>query len=311
MRRRLMMRGKIWLVATVAAVLVVSLSFAAGCGGKNKPSVKPELSTLDPISGPAGTRVMIIGADLGTTQGDSVVHVGDKVAQASAWSDTEVTVKVPDGLSKDVQGVTILTPQGESNEVSFAVTAPGPAPDRPETQVEHPTPASAMQAWMKKQGVDVNGWTFSVVKQSKTDPNWKIDEAVKSGNANEYFLLKKVDNNWTVIDEGAAITPQELQGDGAPGDLWEQLPTPAPQTQQQVISDYLKANGVDLSAASVTFVAQSKSDPTWELFQVSFPPESQMATEYMVVHQEGGKWVVKNYASDVDSTPGLPADLQS
>jgi len=304
-----MMKGKISLVSTVVVALVLSVSLASGCG--SKPSKKPELSTLDPVSGPAGTKVTIIGANLGATQGDSVVHFGDKVTRVLAWSDTEITVKVPDGLSQDVQGVTVLTPAGESNEVDFAVTAPGPAPDRNEGQVEHPTPASAILGWMKKQGMDTSGWTLSVVKQSKIDPNWKIDEAVKTGTATKYFLMKKVDSDWTVIDDGSAMTPQELQGDGAPGDLWEQVPTPPPETQQQVISDYAKAQGVDLNGGSIAFVAQSKSDPTWELFQVTFPPERQMATNYVVLHQEGGKWVVKNYASDVDNTPGLPADLKS
>ena len=304
------MKGKAWLVSTVVVILVLSVSLAGGCGGK-KPSEKPELSTLNPASGPSGTKVTIIGANLGTTQGDSVVHFGGKVVAAQDWSDTEISLKVPDGLSQDIQGVTVLTPAGESNEIDFAVTAPGPAPDRKEGQVEHPTPISAMLDWMKKQGMDTTGWTFSVVKLSKIDPNWKIDEAVKTGTATKYFLLKKVNGNWTVIDDGSSMTPQELQGDGAPSDLWEQLPTPPPETQQQVISDYVKAQGVDLNVVSITFFAQSKSDPAWELFQVSFPPERQMATNYIVLHQEGGKWVVKNYASEVDNTPGLPADLKS
>jgi len=305
------MKARSWFSLMMVMLLVLGVSVAAGCGGKKTVEDKPELGFLSPVSGPVGTKVTITGANLGDDQGDSVVHFGGKVVDPSAWSDTSVTVKVPEGLSQDVQGVTVLTTAGESNEISFAVTAPGPVPDRPQTQVEHPTPVSAMLAWMKKQGVGANGWIFSVVKQSAVDPNWKVDEAVMAGNPTKYFLLKKVDNSWTVIDEGASITAQELQGDGAPSDLWEQQPTPPPQTQQQVISDYLKAKGVDLGEASVTFVTQSKSDPAWELFQVSFPPESQMATEYIVVHQEGGNWVVKNYASDVDNTPGIPADLKS
>ena len=304
-----MTKGKIWLVSTVVVTLVLSFSLAGGCG--SKPSKKPELSTLNPVSGPTGTKATIIGANLGATQGDSVAHFGDKVTGVLAWSDTEITLKVPDGISQDVQGVTVLTPAGESNEVDFAVTAPGPAPDRNEGQVEHPTPAAAILGWMKKQGMNTSGWTLSVVKKSKTDPNWKIDEAVKTVTATKYFLMKKVDSNWTVIDDGFAMTPQELQGDGAPSDLWEQAPTPPPETQQQVISDYTKAQGVDLNGVSIAFVAQSKSDPNWELFQVTFPPERQMATNYVVLHQEGGKWVVKNYASDVDNTPSLPADLKS
>jgi hypothetical protein len=305
-----MMKGKAWIVSTVVVILVLSVSLAGGCGEK-KTSEKPELSTVEPVSGPSGTKITIIGANLGDAQGDSVVHIGDKVADASAWSDTEITAKVPGGLSQDVQGVTVLTPAGQSNETSFAVTAPGPAPDREPTKVENPTPVSAMLDWMKKQGMDTTGWTFSVVKQSQVDPNWKVDEAVKTASTTRYFLLKKVNGSWTVIDDGGAISAAELQGDGTPSDLWEPLPTPAPQTQQQVIDDYLKSKGVDLSTATVTFVAQSKIDTAWELFQVSFPPEAQMATNYIVLHQEGGNWVVKNYASDVDNTPDIPADLKS
>jgi IPT/TIG domain len=304
------MKGKVLLISAVVAVVVLSISLVVGCGGE-KPTAKPELSTINPVSGTTGTKLVIIGANLGDTQGDSVVHIGNKVADASAWSDTEITAKVPDGLSQDVQGVTVLTPAGQSNELSFAVTAPGSTPDRKEGQVENPTPASAMLKWMKGQGIDTTGWTFSVVNVSEADPSWKIDQATKSGSANRYFLLHKVNNSWKVIDEGSSMTADQLQGDGAPGDLWEQVPTPPAQTQQQVIDNYLKAQGVDLSEASITFIMQSKTDPTWELFQVSFPPQAQMATSYIVLHQEGGNWVVKNYASDVDETPGMPADLQS
>jgi IPT/TIG domain len=304
------MKGKVWLVVTVVAILVLSVSLAVGCGEK-KPTAKPELSTINPVSGPTGTKVVLIGANLGDTQGDSVVHVGNKIADVSAWSNTQLTAAVPGGLTQDVQGVTVLTPAGQSNELSFAVTGSGPAPDRKEGQVEYPTPSSAMLKWMKDQGIDTTGWTFSVVKVSNADPSWKIDQATKSGSATKYFLLHKVNNSWKVIDEGSDMTADQLQGDGAPGDLWQQVPTPPAQTQQQVIDNYLQAQGVNLSEASITFIMQSKIDPTWELFQVSFPPEAQTATNYVVLHQEGGNWVVKNYASDVDQTPGMPADLQS
>jgi hypothetical protein len=304
------MKGKAWLISALIAVLVLSVSLIAGCGAK-KPTAKPELSTINPVSGPEGTKAVIIGANLGDTQGDSVVHIGDKVADVSAWSDTEVTVKVPDGLTQDVQGVTVLTPAGESNELSFAVTAPGSTTEGSEGEVEYPTPVSAMQEWMEGQGIKTTGWTFSVIKVSSADPTWRIDQATKPGSPDMYFLLHKVNNNWKVVDEGSSMTPDELQGTGAPGDLWVQVPAPTAPTQQQVIENYLKDQGVNLSEANITFIMQSKIDPTWELFQVSFAPEAQMATSYLVLHKENGNWVVMNYASDVDKTPGMPADLVS
>jgi hypothetical protein len=304
------MKGKVWLLPVAALVaLIAAFPLAGGCG--KTPSEKPEISVVNPSSGPKGTKITIIGAQLGNAQGDSVVHIGGKVAGATAWTDVEITATVPDGLSEDVQGVTVLTPSGESNELAFAVTGTAPPPDRKEGQIEHPTPASAMLDFMKKKGINTSGWTFNVVRQSNIDPNWKIDKADKTGAAAIYFLLKKVNGNWVVVDDGNAMTPQELQGDGAPSDLWVQVPTPPPPSEMQVISDYMKAKGIDLTGISISLVKQSGIDPAWELFQAVFPPDRDVLTNYIVLHKEGGRWVVKNYGTDVDDTPGMPEDLKS
>lgn len=299
-------------VVCIFLVLVLGLSLAAGCGEK-EPTGKPELSTAEPTQGPPGTEIKIIGANLGSSQGTSVVHVGDQVAEVTAWADTLVTAKVPDGLAAAVQGITVLTAQGESNEIEFTVTSKAPAPDRKEGQVEHPTPVSAMLDFMRKKGINTSGWSFSVVKVSTADPNWKIDQATQAGKPTMFFLLKKVNNSWTVIDEGSALTPQELQGDGAPSDLWIQVPPPAPpvpQNQLQVVTEYMQAKGVDMTGVTVGLVKTSKSDPSWELFQAVFPPERQMLNYYIVLHLENNQWTVKNYDTNIDNTPGMPADLK-
>lgn len=299
----------------ICVVLALALSFAAGCGEK-VPTEKPELSTVEPTQGPPGTQIEIIGANFGSSQGTSVVHLGDQVANVTAWADTLVTAKVPDGLTAAVQGITVLTAQGESNEIEFTVTSKAPAPDRKEGQVEHPTPVSAMLDFMRKNGINTSGWSFSIVKVSTVDPNWKVDQATQQGKPTTYFLLKKVNNSWTVIDDGSALTPQELQGDGAPSDLWIQVPppppppTPTPQNQLQVVSDYMKAKGVDMSGVTIGLVKTSKSDPNWELFQAVFPPERQMLNYYAVLHLENNQWTVKNYDTNIDNTPGMPADLK-
>lgn len=300
-------------VVALLALLLASAVAAVtlpGCGNGEEPSATPRITSISPAEGPAGTQVAITGTGFGTVQGTSVVHVGDIVAQVVSWADTAITVRVPDGLAAAVQGITVLTPEGESNDLEFTVTSKASAPDRKEGQVENPTPASAMLSWMKKNGVNAVGWTFSVIKLSQVDPNWKIDQASKAGQKNLYFLLKKVNGNWTVVDDGNALTPQELQGDGAPSDLWVQVPAPVPSDQLQVVNDYLKSQGVDMTNVAIGLVKASPSDPSWELFQVVFPPERQMTNYYAVLHLENNAWVVKNYAANIDNTPGMPADLK-
>ena len=294
----------------VLCLLALFLASAAGCGSGKKPNIE----TLNPTSGPAGTQLVISGKNFGDAQGSGVVHVGGKVANVVAWTGVDVIATVPSGIDAAQQGVTVLTAQGESNQVDFTVTkgsAP-PAPDRKPGQVEGNTPAQAMQDFMKKKGVDTSGWTFSVVKQSTVDPNWKIDRADKTGQQTLYFLLKKVNSNWVVVDDGNAMTPQELQGDGAPSDLWLQLPTPPPQNQQLVVQNYLTSKGIDINGVEVNLVKASTTDPSWELFQVVFPPERQMVSQYVVLHLESNAWVVKSYGSVtvIDGTPGMPSDLK-
>lgn len=309
---------------TLALLLVAALAavMAAGCG--STPTTKAEITSLDPSSGPAGTQIEIVGTSFGESQGNSVVHIGVKVADVLSWTDVLVTAKVPAGLTDTVQAVSVLTPAGESNELSFLVVAT-PQPSQPEGHIESITPLAAMQSYEKKKGVGTAGWTFSVTKVSAADSNWKIDQGGPTKGTLTFFLLHnlptdKVNPNWTVIDSATSFTPQKLAADGAPADLQVTLPTPTPQpqpqpqpqpkkTQQQVILDYLTSKGVDTSAVSIALVKESKTDPTWELFNLDWPAEAQIPDAKIVLHEEGGQWVVKNYGGDVSNTPGMPADL--
>jgi hypothetical protein len=302
-------RGR--LTAVLVSLCMVALLLAAlsaGCGSSGS-TAKPNITDIDPPAAAAGAQISVIGTDFGSTQGTSVVHIGSKVADVVSWTSVLVTVKVPTGLSATVQGVTVLTSAGQSNEFTFTIIA-SKQPDRPQGTVESNTPIQAMQAFEKKKGVSTTGWTFSVVKQSTQNPNWKIDSGGLPGQPPTYFLLKKVNNNWTVIDDGKALTQQELKGDGAPADLWVDLPPKTPaKTQQQVILDYLTQKGITTTGVTVTFVKQSKTDPSWQLFLVDWPTQAQIPDAYVVMHQENGVWVVKNYGSDISSTPQMPTDL--
>jgi len=294
------------LALLMAATLAITLG--AGCGGSGK---KAQITNLDPSSGVAGTNVNVVGSNFGSAQGNSVVHIGVKVADVVSWSDVLVVAKVPTGLTATVQPISILTGAGESNELSFLVIA-SKQPDRQPGQVENVTPIQAMQAFEKKKGVSTTGWTYSVVKLSSVDPNWKIDSGGTTNGTTTYFLLKKVSGNWTVVDAGATLAPAQLKADGAPGDLQIQLPPPAPpvKSEIQTILDYLKSKGTDTSAVTVSFIKQSATDPTWELFNADWPAQAQIPDARIVLHKENGQWVVKAYGADVSNTPGMPSDLK-
>ena len=293
-------------------VTVVAGAFGAGCGTP----AKPQLGNLDPSTGTVGSKVSIVGTNLGDSQGNSVVHVGVKVADVVSWTNALVVAKIPTDITTTVQPISILTGGGESNELTYLViqATPPSQPPRQPGQVENITPIQAMQTFEQKKKVNTTGWSYSVVKLSTMDPNWKIDQGGKAGGQQTYFLLKKVNGNWTVVDAGTAMTPQEIQGDGAPSDLWVQLPPPAPPTPQpvseiQTILNYLKGKGIDTSAVTISFVKQSATDPTWELFNADWPAQAQIPDAEIVLHKENGAWVVKNYGANVSNTPGMPADL--
>jgi len=297
-------------LVALSLVAVLLGSFAAGCGSSATGS-KPQITNLDPSAGQSGSPMNLVGAGFGDTQGTGVVHIGSKIADVVSWTNVLIVAKIPAGLPASVQGVTVLTPAGESNEMNYTVIS-ATQPDRKPGEVESNTPVQAMAAFEKKKGVSTAGWTYSVVKVSTANPNWKIDQGGKPGGTQTYFLLKKVNGNWVVVDDGNALTAKELQGDGAPSDLWINVPPPQPQpqkSQSQVILDYLTKQGITTTGVSIAFVKQSKTDPNWQLFLAEWPDGAQIPDAKFVLHLENGAWVVKNYGTDISNTPGMPPDL--
>jgi len=134
------MRKSKTLLVLLSLLMVSTLAVAlgAGCGS----SKKAQITNLDPSSGVAGTSFNIVRDGLrGTRRGNSVVHVGVKVADVVSWSNVLVVAKVPAGLTTTVQPVSILTGAGESNELSFLVIPskqPTASPGRSRTSPPSP-----------------------------------------------------------------------------------------------------------------------------------------------------------------------------
>lgn len=313
------MRKSSLTAALLALALALAAVLASGCGQAPKPAI----TDLTPSSAAAGGSVNVVGSDFGDSQGNSVVHVGPKVADVTTWTNVLITFKVPEGLEGTMEPVSILTGSGESNELMLQVLVPDkngqPTPSQPEGHIEHISPVMAMQAYMKNKNVNTTDWTFSVVKLSSLNPNWKIDQGGKPKGTVTYFLLQnaptaRANPNWTVVDSSTSYTPQRLGSLGAPADLQLTLPPPPPpqppkKTQQQVILDYLTGKGIDTTSVVITLVNESKTDPTWELFNCDWPPEAQTPDVRVVLHQENDQWVVKGSGADIGNIPGIPADL--
>jgi hypothetical protein len=85
--------------------------------------VGPNITGLDPGSGPYGTPVTITGTDFGAPSPTSWVSFAGGVvssANADSWSDTRIVVRVPEGANAGP--VTVTTAAGTSSGVDFTPT---------------------------------------------------------------------------------------------------------------------------------------------------------------------------------------------
>jgi len=88
------------------------------------PANAPQITSLIPTLGPAGTPVSINGSNFGTVDG-TVTFNGVPSTTILAWTDTYILALVPAGASTGP--VVVTTALGSSNGVTFTVTG-GPAP---------------------------------------------------------------------------------------------------------------------------------------------------------------------------------------
>ncbi|MGB9735823.1 MAG: IPT/TIG domain-containing protein, partial [bacterium] len=88
----------IWIVS------FIGLSVLTACSGKQSSSKQPQnnemynskmiINSVTPVSGIAGTSVVISGSGFGSSHG--TIKLGDTVAPISSWSDTSISFEVPD-----------------------------------------------------------------------------------------------------------------------------------------------------------------------------------------------------------------------
>ena len=101
--------------------VVVSIGGITSNGVNFTVATVPNISNLNPTSGPVGTPIVITGTNFGSTQG--VVTFNSTAATPTIWTDTSISAPVPPGAST---GNVVVTAGGQaSNGVNFTVTPTG------------------------------------------------------------------------------------------------------------------------------------------------------------------------------------------
>lgn len=108
--------------ATTGNVVVTVNGVASNGFSFSVTSTAPSITSLNPVSGPVGTSVVIAGVNFGASQGGSTVTFNGTAGTPTAWSPTSITVPVPTGATTG--NVVVTVGAQASNGVSFAVIPP-------------------------------------------------------------------------------------------------------------------------------------------------------------------------------------------
>lgn len=159
--------------------------------------------------------VLILGLILGVGAGFGVQYLWKQYTKStsSQQASTAPAAEEESSPTGEASSSTAVEPEATAPPATAPMPAPGPVA---------PTPAQAMNEYLKAMGIDSNSMYYAVVSASKTDPGWKIDKGSKSNSQVMYFLLHKVDGGWSVIAYAPELTAADLQVYGAPLDLLPQ-----------------------------------------------------------------------------------------
>ena len=143
----------------------------------------PQIASLTPTSGHAGTTVTIAGSFFGLTQGSSTVTFNGVVATPSSWNDTIIVVPVPSGAAT---GNVVVTVNGTaSNGMSFTVPPPQITSLTPNSGVASTSVTIAGTYFGDTQGsstVTFNGVSATPSSWSDTSITVTVPAAAVSGN---------------------------------------------------------------------------------------------------------------------------------
>ena len=83
----------------------------------------PNISSLNPSSGPLGSSIAITGTNFGNTQGSSVLWFNSTQVIPTSWSNTSIVAAVPTSLSGNANALVQVVVLGlASNQTNFSIT---------------------------------------------------------------------------------------------------------------------------------------------------------------------------------------------
>jgi IPT/TIG domain len=275
------------LVLTVGLVILAGLAIF-GCG---KAQSRPEITSLTPNNGSAGTQVVIVGAGFGNVQGTGTVHFGDSLAEVVAWTGNSVTVKVPAGLAIADYGVTVQTDAGASKEAVFTVNEapkPGTGPV-----------ISSLKPTSGQPGTEVviSGLNFGTAQGSGTvlfGPG-KAQVVAWSATSITFKVPQDAANNVY----GVKVETSQGKSEQATFKVARSEDLAA---QKAAIVSYMGSHGMETQGSdqwSVALLKQSAEDPNWEVLQVVKPGgdsfqalliNNQMLGDWECLSTEGPPW---------------------
>jgi hypothetical protein len=151
--------------------------------------------------------------------------------------------------------------------------------------------------------VEFGDMTADVSEWSNTEIKAKVPSEVETG-----------DYEVKVVAEGGTSEGVDFEVKAAEKKK-EEKKTEKHQTKLQLIEDYCDANnisrkGVAGQTLSISFYASSRSDPSWELWDMPYGEGDDI--RFFLLHEEDGQWnVVATGMNDFNpQASGAPADLE-
>lgn len=157
----------------------------------------PVISSVEVVEGSDPVQVRITGTGFGDGGGASdTVKISGEEAAAVSWSDDEVVVQAPDGLTAGVLPVTVMTAAGSCTE-GFLLDIPS-AGNKALFEKDIAIPAEISQTSMGNTLVGLDGSLY-VFPQDQYSAYYQSDNAVsyEHGSFLSLWLYDAVDETWT------------------------------------------------------------------------------------------------------------------
>ncbi len=177
----------------------------------------PVIGNVDPMMGRAGNTVTITGRGFGTAAGQ--VYFGTAAGKVESWSDSRITVTVPN-VAAGLYGIRVTTALNAASNTyaGFEVLTGSQAAVR--FAVNNATTAYGTNIYLVGSVHELGNWTpanaigpfFNNTPGIGTYPTWFYDVSVPAGTTIEYKFIK-IDGSGNVVWEGGnnhtVTTPAE------------------------------------------------------------------------------------------------------